>query len=505
MKFNNYSIVILTLVYFVISLIGIQHHELWLDESHHWLLARDSSSFLELIKNTRYEGHPILWNILLYQITRFTLNPFWMQFLHILISTTVVFIFLKKAPFNWIFKTLFIFGYFMLFEYNIISRNYILGVLILFLAALSFRNREKNFIKICIYLVIASNIHLMFSVIAFALFLTLLFERYQNKKFDKSMLIGTSLFLLGLILAAIQITPPNDTLFFNRIDQISFHEKFIKGYISLFKGLITIPDFRTIHFWNSNVLVNISKPLASFLGLICYFIPLIFFIKKKKILFFVYLALLGTQVFFFATQLGATRYDGMTYIIIIIALWIENYYNEEGNSKLIDANNSFKLNLLKNILIYSILIVQFFSGIYAYAMDVKHPFCVAKETVEYLNKNKISTQNVLSITCDGTLISPFLEKKVYFLCDNSLQSYCNWNSGCGTEVSNEKIIKMISNFMTYNNNATYVSTFQITDNLQKNIWVKTNDQVMVRFFKKFDNSIIRNADYYIYEIKKIKK
>lgn len=45
MKFNNYSIVILTLVYFVISLIGIQHHELWLDESHHWLLARDSGSF----------------------------------------------------------------------------------------------------------------------------------------------------------------------------------------------------------------------------------------------------------------------------------------------------------------------------------------------------------------------------------------------------------------------------------------------------------------------------
>ena len=100
MKFNNYSIVILTLVYFVISLIGIQHHELWVDESHHWLLARDSGAFLELIKNTRYEGHPILWNILLYQITRFTLNPFWMQFLHILVLVIFEFIYTRLSSYK---------------------------------------------------------------------------------------------------------------------------------------------------------------------------------------------------------------------------------------------------------------------------------------------------------------------------------------------------------------------------------------------------------------------
>ncbi len=154
MKKETTYLILLTAIYFAVSLDGILHHELWLDEAHHYLLARDSNSFIELVKNTRYEGHPILWNTLLYGITRFSLNPFWMQFLHILISTSVVFIFLRKAPFNWIFKTLFIFGYFMIFEYNVISRNYILGVLFLFLACSVFEKRKENFILLTVLIVV---------------------------------------------------------------------------------------------------------------------------------------------------------------------------------------------------------------------------------------------------------------------------------------------------------------------------------------------------------------
>ncbi len=502
-KINTKNIYFFTILYFIISLIGIIHHELWLDESHHYLLARDSNSIFDLVQNTRYEGHPILWNIFLYVVTRFTLNPFWMQFLHICISTTVVFIFLKKAPFNWIFKTLFIFGYFMIFEYNIISRNYVLGILFLFLAASIFKDRGKKFVQICLHLALACNIHLMFAVIAFALFLTLFFEKYQNKQIDKSLLIGTTILIVGLLVSAVQIMPPDDTLFFNRINQIPFHEKFIKGFISLFKGLIAFPDFNSIHFWNSNIVVNTSKIVASILGLLCYLIPLILFAKKKKILFFTYVALFGTQIFFYVTQLGATRYDGITFLIIIIALWIEKYYVLE-NIKQINFIYSLKCNLLKKPIIYGVLLIQFFSGLYAYGMDIKYPFCQAKATTEYLSTNKINTNNIISVSCDGTLISPFLQKKIYFLCRENLQSYCHWNLICTTDITQEEIIKMISNYMINHNDATYVSTYKITDNLHKNTWIKLDNQLMIRFLKKLDNSVVRNADYFIYEIKKIK-
>ena len=38
-----------TLLFFIIALIGIIHHELWRDEIQAWLVARDSNSLVELI------------------------------------------------------------------------------------------------------------------------------------------------------------------------------------------------------------------------------------------------------------------------------------------------------------------------------------------------------------------------------------------------------------------------------------------------------------------------
>jgi hypothetical protein len=495
LKNNSKYVLLLTVLYFIISLFGILHHELWLDEAHHWLLARDSHSLVDLFRYTRYEGHPILWNILLYGITQFTVNPFWMQFLHISIATTAVFVFLKKAPFSWKFKTLFIFGYFMLFEYNLISRNYVSGVLFLFLACSIYKDRKEKFTLLCIYLALASNTHLIFTVIGFALFLTILFERLSDNELlhKKTFQLGFWIFLFGIFLCIAQILPPGDTRFFNRAEQIPVYEKFIKGFISLFKGLVTIPDFRTIHFWNSNLLVNLSKPISAILGLLAYFLPIVLFYKNKKVLFFTYVALIGTQLFFYVTQLSATRYDGMNYVIIIMALWIEYYHDNAANN----------LAFLKTPIVTVLLLIQFFSGMYAWSMDIIYPFCVAKETVDYLNTKKINTDNVISVTCDGTLISPFLEKKVYFLCNGSLQSYCHWNSDCGKNTSRKNIVKMISGYMISHNYAVFVSDFPLMVNLQSNKWVKINENTKVRFLKKFNNSIVSKANYYIFDVSKI--
>ncbi|MGN6476865.1 MAG: hypothetical protein ACTHKV_06545 [Flavipsychrobacter sp.] len=35
-------------VYILLSLVGIYKHEVWLDEAHHFLLARDSSTFVSM-------------------------------------------------------------------------------------------------------------------------------------------------------------------------------------------------------------------------------------------------------------------------------------------------------------------------------------------------------------------------------------------------------------------------------------------------------------------------
>ena len=55
-KFN----LILFVLYFVIALISVFHHEIWRDEAQVWLVARDLNLW-GIIDHVRNEGHPLLW------------------------------------------------------------------------------------------------------------------------------------------------------------------------------------------------------------------------------------------------------------------------------------------------------------------------------------------------------------------------------------------------------------------------------------------------------------
>lgn len=495
----------LTLLFFTVGVIGILHHELWLDEAHHWLLARDSNTISNLYNNTRSEGHPLMWNLLLYAITRFTSNPFWMQLVHVVISTSFVLVFLKKAPFNWVFKTLFIFGYFITFEYNLISRNYGLGILFLFLACFIFKDRNSKFILLCVYLALASNTHILFSIVAFALFLTLLVEQFQNKQFFKiQTVLGCLIFVLGLFLIGIQIQTTESDWLLNPIQSLPFDERLKHGIVSLFEGLITIPDYTTLHFWNTNFIIDHNRSTAAVLVLLIYLLPMVLFYKNKKTLFFVYIAFIGTQIFFYITQRTAVRFHGINYIIIILALWMEQYYGSE-NFKLKEILTRFRLILFRKPIIYLLLLIHFFSGIYAYSMDYIHPFTSAKQTVDYLKNEDLDSKEIVSVTCDGTIISAYLERKVYFLCSDGYQSFCHWDSDCDRDLNQQKSVELLKQYMKNHTNCVYVSYYPLSNAQKNSSWQFITDDVKIRFLKKFDINIVNNSYYYVFEVVKEKR
>src|SRR5262249_20694346 len=108
------------------------HHELWHDELQQWGIAVSSQTPWDVVRNLRYESTPALWHSLLYVITRFTHNPAAMQVFHLMLATAAAAVFLACAPFGRIYKTLFVLGYWPLFEYAVISRHYVLGELLFF-------------------------------------------------------------------------------------------------------------------------------------------------------------------------------------------------------------------------------------------------------------------------------------------------------------------------------------------------------------------------------------
>lgn len=498
---NTQKVAALALLYFALGLAGALRHELWLDEAHHWLLARDSESFGELLTHTRLEGHPVFWNLLLFVLTRFTTNPFAMQLLHLAIATGTVLVFLKKAPFSFKFKTLFVLGYFMLFEYNLIARNYMLGVLFLFLCCGLYQKRDNQFTLLCFYLALALNVHLMFSVVAIAFFVLLFLEQTDGNGgfFKKRFLKGYAVFSIGCLLLALQLFSTDSDWLLQQYEKMTFTDRIGKGFIAFLKGIWALPDFRTIHFWNSNLLINLSRPFAIAMALVSYALPFILFGRKRKLLFFVCLAMAGVQLIFFVTQRGAMRFYGINYFILLFGLWLDAYLPP----KVADEGLKNKAGVSNAVLVYSLLIVHFCSGVVAYTVDLRYPFTSAQDTVEFLKANKLVQKRILTFSCDGTVLSAYLEKKVYFLAEQSEQSYCNWQSAMAKTFSKAEVLKALTAHRFGAESEIFVSAYPLIE-LKQGQWQPLYGKLRIRQLRHWNNAILPNTCSYVYEVAPLK-
>ena len=152
------------------------HHPLWRDELQTWMIARSSHSVAELLYMKRYEGHPDLWFLLLYFLSRLTANPMAMQILHLFIAAATVYVVARFAPLTCFQKVLFAFGYFPFFEYATISRNYGIGMLLVFCFCAAYRaGPKKNYLwlSIVLSLLAQTSVYSLIIAIAFSLIIVL--------------------------------------------------------------------------------------------------------------------------------------------------------------------------------------------------------------------------------------------------------------------------------------------------------------------------------------------
>ena len=501
---SNYTVYAMTVLFFALSLWGVSNHELWLDEAHHYLLARDSSSFQDLINNTRYEGHPIVWNLLLYWITRITTDPIWMQILHISIMTISVGIFLKRAPFSWLFKLLFIFGYFMFYEYNILSRNYNLGVFFIFLTCSFYHKRTIKFVLISVLLGLASNSHAIFLILASTIMAMITLERIKIEKLrvSRSTWIGIGIFGVLTLVSILQILPPTDTSFFDRGENISFFQKIAKSMTPFFKSIFILPDVTIDSFWNSHILVNYSKPIAAVFAVMSLSIPYFIFYKNRRLLIYVYFGIFATAGFFFITMMNAARYYGILYLFVITALWFEKSAFTKSEKAFLLSEN--KLKKTRTILIYSILGLHFISGMYAFTMDISKPFTTAAQTALYLKENNLTEKIIATKSCNGTALSAYIGKPIYFTRTNSFESYCSFNRpSIQNEHGTVEVIASIKQLLNSKASSVIFITYEsFFDTSQKKEWILNNETIKIEFLTQFEGGILKKGNHYIYEISK---
>ena len=132
---NHRAIELVALVGFSALIgVGLYQHSMWFDETQSWAIARSSDSLTDLWHNLAYEGHPPLWHVVLFGLTRITTDVRAMQVVTWAVATTTAALVLFRSPWHAVIRVALCFGYFLAFEYSVLSRSYSLTVLLVVVA-----------------------------------------------------------------------------------------------------------------------------------------------------------------------------------------------------------------------------------------------------------------------------------------------------------------------------------------------------------------------------------
>lgn len=513
-KYISYSNCLI-LFFFILSFIGILNHEMWRDETQAWLIARDASTLIDLYQNVKYEGHPGLWHLCLFLITKFTHNPFAMQFFHILISTAVVCVFVKLSPFNIVQKSLFTFSYFPFFEYNLISRNYNLGLLLIFIFCYLFTRINRNYIILFSILALLANVNVYCLIICLCLGATLIIDivkihRIQQYKLSRKqinhLIIGLLILLLGISLSIFQLLPValQDTAIDiqQNIGEETVASKFdlllnlLKafGYAirAIWYSYIPIPKFYEYHFWGKNIIDDsIILTLFALCMSFVFLISSVFIFIDKPVVLFLYLS--GTSGILLFTWLkfhGSLRHHGNLFILLLACIWISRFFDKSYNIPRRFQKITHYLKKYQKKIITIILLIHMLSGLYAYSMDLIYPFSKSKVTAEFIQNQGLSDELIIGNTdAKVSPISAYIDKKIYYIQYDRLGSFFN-NHQRKYLKSQLKLIDKI-NSVIKNNSSKNVLILSYPLN------IKTS-QLKITKVNEFNKSIVAEEQYYIY-------
>ena len=327
----------LTFLFLAVGAFTASHHEMWRDEIQAWLLARDSTSIFNLFAHLKYEGHPGLWHLCLMPLSRIAHSPVMMQMLHLLITGVTVYLFVRYAPFNWFQKLLFCFGYLVLYEYAIVARNYALGLLLITVFCVLFKERYKRFIWVgCVLFLLAhTSVHAL--IVTIGIGIALCCEYAFGGRFLRPLnqeswgcrrikdLSGSGLHLSVSVLLQrfcnsihrqIQVLLLHGTL--------TLKSKRVNDIVKLISRAylpVTRPVFG---FWGSNLLTTYPFFLSIQVSL-CYFLmlfSLLLFYKRPTALLIYLISTFGLLTFFYVKYHGSIRHHGFLFLAFLMCYWI---------------------------------------------------------------------------------------------------------------------------------------------------------------------------------------
>lgn len=429
---------VVLLIFAALSLTTVLRHEMWRDEVHAWQAAVSAGSLPELVDNVRAEGHPGLWFAILYPLSRATGSPVAMQLVHWLIAVGVAALVLFVSPFRWTWRVMIVVGYFPLYEYCAISRNYAVGALLLFAfcAVYPIRRTRPLVAASLLFLLAQANVYSL--ILSFALGLMWIVDDRMQK--DRTALWAGALavWLGGMALSVVQLLgalaikkpfDPEKTLETGRtLDVLA----------TPWRALVPIPALR-FRFWNSNILdgLNDGGVLQAVLGLVLIALVATIFVRRPPV-FVLYLAGSGgLMAFTFFFYIGGLRHQGHHTLLLLAALWLW-----AAGSGTVSGRTTAKIPLFRGVLVGALLLANAMAGIYATARDWRDPFSASRATAAAIRADGLDDLPIVGHRdVQVATVAAYLGRPIFFPSLGREASFISSTASGWTSVDDTEVLR----------------------------------------------------------------
>lgn len=198
--------------YAVLLVLALRFHEPWRDEVQAWMLTADAGTPWRLFEMLGYEGHPALWYLVLWPVTRLTTELWALQAVHALVAVVAAYLLLAHAPFSRGRRLLLLVGYFFVYEWAVVARSYALGVLLVVLLLVTIRREKPRPVLVGVLLALLANTSAYGAIMAGGMALAWLIRHAGSVRSGawRPGALGVGIAALGLVVAFWTARPPPD-------------------------------------------------------------------------------------------------------------------------------------------------------------------------------------------------------------------------------------------------------------------------------------------------------
>ncbi len=143
-------------VYAAVVVFGAMHHEPWRDEVVPLSIARQARSVAGLVAPLRFEGHPALWYVLLWGAYR-AVGQTWVLKAVSLAAAIGAMLLVNRSVLPWWLRVAFTASFFPLYQYSVVSRGYVVEMLLLFAFCAAYPRRREHPLAVALVLALLAN------------------------------------------------------------------------------------------------------------------------------------------------------------------------------------------------------------------------------------------------------------------------------------------------------------------------------------------------------------